>query len=115
MLNPVLAWINRTLGRHAPAVSVMPGALRATPALCPRCRGHVRRVPRHLVDRLVGCVVAVHRYRCQAIGCSWDGRRVVHQNDASRRQRIYDATATVLEPSRLSDSAAQPVSGPRPK
>ena len=41
---------------------------------CPECGAPVQRVHRHLVDRLVGLVRSVHRYRCTAAACGWEGR-----------------------------------------
>lgn len=40
---------------------------------CPRCKGSVYRVPRRFVDLLLSVVVPVHRYRCDEMGCNWEG------------------------------------------
>jgi len=40
---------------------------------CPRCNGSVYRVPRRVVDRLLSVFVAVHRHRCDEMGCYWEG------------------------------------------
>jgi hypothetical protein len=40
---------------------------------CPRCRGEVRRVHRHLSDRIVNLVTPIHRYRCRNSHCGWEG------------------------------------------
>jgi len=40
---------------------------------CPRCHSPAYRVPRRFVDVLLSVFVAMHRYRCSAMGCSWEG------------------------------------------
>lgn len=40
---------------------------------CPRCSGPVYRIPRRFVDLLLSAVVPVHRYRCDEMGCNWEG------------------------------------------
>lgn len=40
---------------------------------CPRCKGSVYRVPRRFVDLLLSVFVPVRRYRCDELGCSWEG------------------------------------------
>jgi hypothetical protein len=40
---------------------------------CPRCQGAVVRVPRRVIDRVVSLISPRHRYRCQSIGCGWEG------------------------------------------
>ncbi|WP_211162942.1 hypothetical protein [Aromatoleum diolicum] len=40
---------------------------------CPRCNGSVYRVPRRFVDLLVSALMPVHRYRCDEMGCNWEG------------------------------------------
>jgi len=40
---------------------------------CPRCQGAVVRIRRRAIDRLVSLFSARHRYRCQSIGCGWEG------------------------------------------
>lgn len=43
---------------------------------CPRCSGSVVRIKRRLRDRLLSMLfVKVHRFRCEALGCSWEGNR----------------------------------------
>ena len=41
---------------------------------CPSCGAAAHRIRRHMVDRLVSAIVLQHRYRCGAIGCTWEGR-----------------------------------------
>ena len=40
---------------------------------CPRCHSPAYRVPRRFVDVLLSAFVAMRRYRCTAMGCSWEG------------------------------------------
>lgn len=40
---------------------------------CPRCKGAVYRIPRRFVDLLLSVFVPVHRYRCDEMGCTWEG------------------------------------------
>jgi len=40
---------------------------------CPRCHSVAYRMPRRFVDVLLSVFVAVQRYRCSAMGCSWEG------------------------------------------
>jgi hypothetical protein len=41
--------------------------------VCPECRGHLQRVSRSFLDRLIGLVVSSRRYRCVHPGCGWAG------------------------------------------
>ncbi len=40
---------------------------------CPRCNGSMYRVPRRFVDLLLSKFVRVRRYRCDSMGCTWEG------------------------------------------
>jgi hypothetical protein len=40
---------------------------------CPRCNGSVYRVPRRFVDLLLSRFMPVRRYRCDSMGCDWEG------------------------------------------
>lgn len=46
---------------------------------CPRCKGSVYRVPRRFVDLLLSIFVPVRRYRCDEMGCYWEGNLRVAQ------------------------------------
>nr|WP_316640567.1 hypothetical protein [uncultured Roseateles sp.] len=53
-----------------------PGDAPGGPALrplCPLCKGHVQRIPRRLVDRLMSLFSPVQRFRCQTARCRWLG------------------------------------------
>lgn len=53
---------------------------------CPRCHSEVCRAPRRFVDSVLSLFIAVHRYRCGAMGCSWEGNlrvRDVHTKAVS--------------------------------
>ena len=57
---------------------------------CPRCSGTVIRVKRHWIDRLISAAFApVHRYRCEQLGCSWEGRLKVAQNQRRIEPLLY--------------------------
>jgi len=40
---------------------------------CPRCRGALIRIRRRPIDRVISWLLPRHRYRCQSIGCGWEG------------------------------------------
>lgn len=40
---------------------------------CPRCKGSVQRIHRHLLDRLKSLVRPVHRFECCDVECGWEG------------------------------------------
>jgi hypothetical protein len=52
---------------------------------CPRCGGATYRVHRHLLDRMVGVVRRVRRYRCKAGDCGWEGLLSSSGRDAKRK------------------------------
>ena len=62
--------------------------LMRTPSLttirCPQCDAGIHRVHRHTLDRLIGIIVPVHRYRCSNSDCRWDGLRVSTVTGRSR-------------------------------
>jgi len=57
---------------------------------CPRCHSPAYRVPRRFVDVLLSVFVAVRRYRCSAMGCSWEGNL---RTSGLRRKAIGGSTA----------------------
>ena len=40
---------------------------------CPKCEGHLSRVPRRAIDRLMSFFQPVQRYRCNSFTCQWEG------------------------------------------
>ena len=42
-------------------------------ATCPRCSSPVFRVSRRLPDLFISFFVAIRRYRCISMECSWEG------------------------------------------
>jgi hypothetical protein len=46
---------------------------------CPKCKRHLERTNRTAIDKLIGIVIPVRRYKC--MGCFWEGLRVYHSND----------------------------------
>ena len=55
---------------------------------CPICNGPVYRIRRRFVDRLISRIRLMHRYRCEAMGCDWEGilsRR--YSSDFARKER----------------------------
>ncbi len=55
--------------------------------LCPSCQGGLKRVPRRFIDLLISKFVPVHRYRCVAVMCHWEGNLRSHRHDRSRDKR----------------------------
>lgn len=51
---------------------------------CPSCQGALHRVPRRFVDLVISKFVPVHRYRCVAVMCHWEGNLRRHRDDRSR-------------------------------
>ncbi len=49
-----------------------PAGTRKSPR-CPRCGGPLVRKHRNLLDRLRSLTGTLHRYRCGAFGCGWEG------------------------------------------
>jgi hypothetical protein len=41
--------------------------------LCPQCGGSVSRIPRRGLDRMLGMLVSIRRFRCMGFGCQWEG------------------------------------------
>jgi hypothetical protein len=40
---------------------------------CPCCLGRAFRVRRLPIDRVLSLILPRHRYRCESIGCGWEG------------------------------------------
>jgi len=40
---------------------------------CPKCGGHLHRIRRRPIDRLLSWFVAVQRFRCDEFNCEWQG------------------------------------------
>lgn len=45
----------------------------APPHTCPACGGHVTRIRRRTMDRILGLFSPVWRYHCDKFGCDWEG------------------------------------------
>ncbi len=63
----ITAWRVRWRAQHTPAL---------TDLHCPRCKGNIHRVHRHMTDRLISIIVPVRRYHCTNRECGWSGIRV---------------------------------------
>jgi hypothetical protein len=61
--------------------------------VCPECRGHLQRVSRSFLDRLLGLLVRSRRYRCVQAGCGWGGllQGRVRRHGAYESYRPLDA------------------------
>jgi hypothetical protein len=59
--------------RTTPATALAEYATASPALLCPCCRGHLIRTWRRPGDRVLNFFVALHRYRCQAHHCRWEG------------------------------------------
>ncbi len=44
------------------------------------CAGPVSRIPRRGLDRLLGMLVSIRRFRCLAFGCRWEGNLSTWRN-----------------------------------
>jgi hypothetical protein len=57
----------------------------ASDQACPRCGGHLKRIRRRTIDRVLSKIVLVHRYECIAPRCQWQGtlrvRRLVERKE----------------------------------
>ena len=58
-------------GRKKSRAPTVPGGLRSPK--CPQCGSRVRRVHRHLKDRLPSFIRAIRRYQCRNLECAWEG------------------------------------------
>ena len=80
---------------------------------CPRCAGSVVRIKRNCLDRMIsGLLFPVHRYRCEQLGCNWEGRLKAEQD-----QRRVEPFLSHLTDERLRrrQQLAPSVDGPRPR
>lgn len=77
--------------KHAPARSAAAPAADTTEQRksprCPVCGGPLVRRRRNVLDRLRSLAGEVHRYRCGAFGCGWEG--VLPAPTVERRHRRY--------------------------
>jgi hypothetical protein len=56
-------------------MKTLPAAGHRQTHVCPRCHGAVYRIPRRALDLLISVFVSVRRYRCDTMGCSWQGNQ----------------------------------------
>jgi len=58
---------------------------------CPWCGGaNLKRIPRRFVDRLISLISPQRRFRCESLGCGWEGNLSATQfpsGDTPRRRR----------------------------
>lgn len=45
---------------------------------CPKCKRDLERINRTIIDKMIGIVVPVRRYKC--MGCFWQGVKIYHEN-----------------------------------
>jgi len=58
---------------------------------CPHCGSGLERVPRRWLDRLVGLMTPLRRYRCLSITCAWEGNlRSESSRPGKRDRRRYE-------------------------
>ncbi|MBA4177120.1 MAG: hypothetical protein C0505_11250 [Leptothrix sp. (in: Bacteria)] len=62
--------------------------------LCPACGAPLARLHRHFLDRWISLFTSVHRYRCVAPGCDWEG--LLGREVGSPRVRAVLLWAAVL-------------------
>ena len=41
--------------------------------VCPKCHGHLSRIPRRVIDHMLSFFVPIQRYRCATFACQWEG------------------------------------------
>ena len=46
---------------------------------CPKCSRDLARINRTTIDKIIGLVVPVRRYKC--MGCFWEGVKIYHAHD----------------------------------
>jgi uncharacterized protein with PIN domain len=46
---------------------------------CPKCKRDLERINRTLIDKVIGVVISVRRYKC--MGCFWEGVKIYHSNN----------------------------------
>jgi hypothetical protein len=69
--------------------------------LCPRCEGHLYRLPRTISDLLLSCVVPVRRYRCRSARCGWEGilRNTQISSSDAEQDALYHYREIVIDSS----------------
>jgi hypothetical protein len=61
---------------------------------CPQCRGALIRVWRRPIDRFTTQFVPVHRFRCDAFSCGWEGNLRVDGADNGKKPSVLERVAT---------------------
>lgn len=80
---------------------------------CPRCAGSVVRIKRVWMDRMTNALLfPVHRYRCEQLGCNWEGRLKAEQDQRRVEPFLCHLTDERL---RRRQQLAASVDGPRPR
>lgn len=58
--------------------------------LCPCCNANLIRTPRRTIDRLVGLMVPLQRFRCTRFQCQWVGNiRMDEASPAARKNQAH--------------------------
>ena len=86
---------------------------------CPACGVAAHRTRRRILDRVVSLIVLQHRYRCGAIGCTWEGRLQVNSGHSVRPVDrdvggVYPAgkrKSSALSPTRLIQAVTAALAG----
>jgi hypothetical protein len=97
-----VTWLTPAVGRAEREESCKITAVSENdfPYYCPRCRGHLHRLHRSLLDKAVHLVVPVRRYRCADDECGWQGllmsRRRLKRRVLRYRTRVLVVVAAVL-------------------
>jgi hypothetical protein len=81
---------------------------------CPRCAGSVVRIKRVWVDRTISALLfPVHRYRCEELGCNWEGRLKIAQDERRIEPFLHHLTNEKLGRSQQLARVADDSSTPR--
>jgi predicted RNA-binding Zn-ribbon protein involved in translation (DUF1610 family) len=56
---------------------------------CPWCGGvKLKRIPRRFIDRLISVISSQRRFRCESLGCGWEGNlsvgRLTSRDESTR-------------------------------
>lgn len=46
---------------------------------CPKCKRDLERINRTTIDKIIGIIVPIRRYKC--MGCFWEGIRIHHSEN----------------------------------
>ncbi len=78
-----------------------PAAARSREAIthnCPECQGKLHRTWRRPIDRFSSQFVPVHRFRCDAFACRWEGNFRTGEDGSDANTQVPVDTWTAIRP-----------------